>query len=66
MENQLDGGSWTEIMTAKYFGANDPYTGRIVDGRWADTPQPTLTKEFFQQHGVDPDKTWFPVEEEAW
>lgn len=33
--NTMDGGSWTEILSSKWFGANDPITGVILDGRWA-------------------------------
>jgi hypothetical protein len=29
LKNQLDGGAWTEILSGKYFGSNDPYTGNI-------------------------------------
>jgi hypothetical protein len=29
LENQLDGGSWTPLLTDEWFGANDPATGRI-------------------------------------
>ena len=27
MKNQLDGGAWTELLSEKWFGRNDPYTG---------------------------------------
>ena len=30
MENQLDGGAWTELLTDKWFGSNDPYSGTIL------------------------------------
>jgi hypothetical protein len=30
--NQLDGGSWTPLLSDKYFGSSDPETGRILDG----------------------------------
>ena len=29
VSNQLDGGAWTELMTAKWFGASDPVTGEV-------------------------------------
>ena len=66
MENQIDGGTWTELMTEKWFGSNDPYTGEIVDGRWAGTPIPRVSRDFYLSHGVDPDKTFYPQEEELW
>ena len=25
----MDGGNWTEILSDKYFGSNDPYTGVV-------------------------------------
>ena len=52
LTNELDGGGWTELLTAKYFGANDPVSGRITDGRWAMTPIPYVTSEFFTNHGI--------------
>ena len=66
LSNQLDGGSWTELLTAKYFGASDPYNGRIDDGRWTNTEIPYMTTEFYEEEGVDPDHTFFPGEETEW
>ena len=66
LTNELDGGGWTELLSSKFFGANDPLTGRITDGRWAMTPIPYLTTEFFTNHGIDGDKTFFPSEEKVW
>ena len=54
LTNELDGGGWTELLSSKYFGANDPVTGRITDGRWAMTPMPYVTSEFFTAHGRYP------------
>jgi len=31
LKNQLDGGAWTEILSDKYFGSNDPYTGNLKE-----------------------------------
>lgn len=62
----MDGGKWTEILSQKYFGASDPYTGRITDGRWANATVPYMTAEFFAEEGIDPDHTFFPVEEQSW
>lgn len=53
-------------MTSEFFGSTDPGTGRIADGRWANLEIPTLDDQFFIDHGVDPDHTFFPVEEEEW
>ena len=68
MKNQLDGGAWTELLSDKWFGRNDPYTGEILDGRWsmANVQIPFVTKQFFVDHVVDEAKTFFPVEEEQW
>ena len=66
LSNQLDGGSWTELLTEKYFGSSDPYTGRITNGRWADTKVPYMTPEFLEAEGIDPSHTFFPVEESQW
>lgn len=64
--NELDGGGWTDLLSSKYFGANDPLTGRITDGRWAMTPVPKVTPEFFADHGIDETSTFFPLEEKIW
>eukprot|EP01035_Chromulina_nebulosa_P020437 gene20437-26519_t len=64
--NQLDGGTWSEMFTEKYFGSNDPYTGKITNGRWADFTLPYLTKEFLISEDIDPDKTLFSHEQKKW
>jgi hypothetical protein len=68
LSNQNDGGTWTEILTSKWFGSNDPSTGRILDGRWANMSIPVVNDQFYQEHGVDKDQVWFPftAEEQAW
>jgi hypothetical protein len=66
MNNQLDGGSWTELMTSKWFGSNDPYTGRIIDGRWEHASVPYMDADFFADHGVPQDTIFFPYEKSAW
>lgn len=66
MSYQLDGGQWTEMLTAKYFGANDPITGEILDGRWKSQTVPFVTPEFFAAEGIEAANTFFPVDEEAW
>jgi hypothetical protein len=66
VDNQLDGGNWTEILSSKYFGSNDPITGEILDGRWAHSTIPTLDSAFFEREGVSDSKTFFPVEESVW
>lgn len=30
LSNQNDGGTWTPMLTEKWFGSNDPATGRIL------------------------------------
>jgi hypothetical protein len=66
LSNQLDGGSWTEILTSKFFGSSDPITGRIVDGRWENATTPYLTTEYFAAEGIDANHTFFPDEEKEW
>lgn len=65
MENQLDGGAWTELLTDKWFGSNDPYSGTILDGRWAYAQVPRLDSQFFDNHGGNRSGSWFPYEEKA-
>jgi hypothetical protein len=63
LDNQLDGGAWTEMLTSKYFGANDPYSGHIIDGRWANTEMPAVTDQFYADNGIDSDgEAFFPGE----
>eukprot|EP00595_Chromulina_sp_UTEXLB2642_P000476 CAMPEP_0196761180 /NCGR_PEP_ID=MMETSP1095-20130614/338_1 /TAXON_ID=96789 ORGANISM="Chromulina nebulosa, Strain UTEXLB2642" /NCGR_SAMPLE_ID=MMETSP1095 /ASSEMBLY_ACC=CAM_ASM_000446 /LENGTH=426 /DNA_ID=CAMNT_0042110397 /DNA_START=767 /DNA_END=2047 /DNA_ORIENTATION=+ len=64
--NQLDGGSWSEIFTEKYFGSNDPVTGRIINGRWADLTLPYLTNEFLESEDISTTSTFFSDEEIEW
>jgi hypothetical protein len=64
--NQLDGGAWTELLTEKWFGSNDPVTGRIIDGRWANSFQPTMDDDFFTDHDIDQDSVFWPRDENGW
>ena len=64
--NPMDGGNWTEIMSDKWFGHNDPESGVIVDSRWAYTKTPYLTTEFLTQEMIQEKATFFPAEERAW
>lgn len=66
IDNQLDGGAWTEIMTEKFFGSNDPLTGKILDGRWANSAVPYMDEAFFVKEGLQNKLTFFPEEEEIW
>jgi hypothetical protein len=62
----LDGGTWTELMTDKWFGSNDPLTGRILDSRWKDTKIPYMDSDFYDKEMIDLTSTFFPEEEEDW
>ena len=66
MNNPLDGGNWTEIMTEKYFGSNDPWNGAIRDGRWAYTPVPYVNQAFLDSETIGRDEHFFPDEKELW
>lgn len=66
MKFQMDGGKWTQILTSKFFGANDPLTGEIIDGRWKSQTIPYVTKEFLILEGIDPMHTFFPSDESIW
>jgi hypothetical protein len=66
LTNELDGGRWTEILTSKFFGSNDPITGKIIDGRWEGALVPRMTSDFMVKEGVDEFSTFFPEEEELW
>ena len=43
----------SDIMSATYFGASDPVTGEILDGRWAHTAIPLMNKKFFKYEVID-------------
>ena len=62
----LDGGEWNLLMSDTYFGKSDPVTGKIVDSRWAETPVPRLTTEFYYNEVIDESTTFFPTEEATW
>ena len=64
--NQLDGGNWTEIFSAKWFGKNDPLTGVIVDSRWAYSKTPFVTSEFLNSEMIPDKATFYPLEERSW
>ena len=57
----LDGGTWTELMTDKWFGSNDPITGEIMNSRWAHQAIPYMDKSFFERELIDENHTFFPV-----
>ena len=63
---EVDDGSWTEILTSKFFGSSDPITGKVRDGRWGNTSIPYITDAFLAEEGIDPDHTFFPTEETHW
>ena len=52
IRNPFDGGSWTEIMTDKWFGRNNPISGEILDSRWAYTEIPYLTSDFINKEMI--------------
>jgi hypothetical protein len=66
LSNQLDGGAWTEILSSTWFGTSDPYTGRILDGRWESSPVPTINGAFLAVHDIDKSSTYFPDEQVEW
>ena len=65
-QNQMDGGNWTELMSDKWFGQNDPYSGEIIDSRWAHTALPYVTSDFLNQEMIQEKATFFPSEERSW
>jgi hypothetical protein len=66
MSSQLDGGSWTDLMTSTWFGSNDPITGKILDGRWANAAVPYMDSDFFVDHGINEHENFFPLEADVW
>ena len=66
LSNTMDGGRWTEIMTHKWFGSSDPITGRILDGRWVDSPVPMVDANFYRTQGIDENQLFFPAEADRW
>ena len=64
--NPLDGGNWTELLSAKWFGSNNPYTGEIITGRWAKTIIPTVDSTFCNAESIPESTTFFPNEGANW
>ena len=52
IENQMDGGKWSEFLSEKWFGSNDPLSGAIVDSRWKDTVVPRVDKDFMARENI--------------
>jgi hypothetical protein len=64
--NTMDGGGWTELLSSKWFGKNDPLSGQILDGRWAATVMPLVDARFLQEQAIPPQATFFPAEQQSW
>ena len=64
--NQLDGGSWADLMSDDYFGSSNPSTGEIMDGRWKGLEVPFIDATFYENEGIPTDSTFFPDEEWEW
>jgi len=62
----MDGGKWTELLTDKWFGSNDPITGEILDSRWKTTVVPRVDKEFMARETIIGGATFFPDEGDNW
>ena len=43
LKDTMDGGSWSEFLSEKWFGKNDPATGQILNSRWKDTTLPEVS-----------------------
>jgi hypothetical protein len=52
VKDPMDGGAWTEILSDKWFGKNDPLTGQILDSRWKDTTVPSVTSKLLSEESV--------------
>ena len=50
--NPLDGGAWSEILSDKWFGSNDPLTGAILDSRWKDTLIPVVNSKLISEEVI--------------
>ena len=66
LSNTADGGKWLEFMTSVWFGSNDPNTGKIVDGRWADVKVPRVSSAFYKAQGIDEAEPFWPQNKEKW
>ena len=64
--NPMDGGAWSEILSDKYFGSNDPTTGRIVDSLWKNSTIPVVNHAFYDREGIDNTKPFFTAEWRDW
>ena len=66
MSNANDGGAWLEFLTAKWFGTNDPNTGQIIDGRWANIKVPRVSSAFYETHGIPEDEPFWESFKDGW
>jgi hypothetical protein len=66
INNQMDGGNWTTILSDKWFGSNDPESGIILDSRWAKSEIPYVDADFLEREMLPVTTTFFPDEEERW
>lgn len=66
LNDQFDTGNWTTLLTSTFFGASDPISGRILDGRWINASVPMMTPEFFIKEGIDINKTFFEADDTRW
>jgi hypothetical protein len=66
MSNANDGGAWLEFLTAKWFGANDPNTGQIIDGRWANIKVPRVSSAFYEAHGIPENEPFWESFKDGW
>lgn len=63
VSDQIDGGNWTDVLSDSYFGRSDPYSGEILNGRWAGLETPFASDYFYASQGVLLNETFFPDEE---
>ena len=64
--DQLDGNSWIDACTDKFFGTSDPYSGKIINSRWANFQVPFMDSDFFESEGIDPNALFFETEYGKW
>ena len=66
MGNLKDGGSSIDILNEDWFGTSDPLTGVILDSIFKDIEPPRINSQFYIDHGVPTDTSFFPQNVNEW
>ena len=64
--NLNDGGASIDILNDDWFGTTDPLTGEIINSIFKDIEPPRINSQFYIDHGVPTDTSFFPQNVNEW